>query len=704
MSKELFVSSTPHETKVAVVEDDQLSEIYFERENEYTLAGSIYKGRVTRVLPGMQSAFVDLGLERDAFLYVTDFFEEQEDREEYEQLVTQAHEDATRAQPQPPLQPQQPQREPAAPPQRPVETAREAGEAPPAAQLPRRGSQEAAPEGARNGDVPRRWRGRRRRGGRDFPEPKFARPQEPAGGPPPGYQPIILPGESISKYQRMAQPAEQAPRSTHAVEPTAAEPGEAASLAASTEPFAVTLEREIEQESRQPASPSELPQPAATTQSEFAPAAVPSAASNPGRPFAPGPGVIEEEEIEEEEGELPPFGDEFEDAEYEDLVEETLHRDQPAAAEVSPENGAALLEATEEVAVERAAIEGEVEELAEGEGEEREEEEGDGLEEAEAEVMAEGQEQQGEEARAEVRAPAATAGYQQRAERSEEFRRGRGRRGGRRMRTRRNIQRGPAPKITDLLREGQEILVQIAKEPIGKKGARITSHIALPGRFLVYMPTVNHIGVSRKISSDEERQRLKRLILSEHQGTGGFIVRTAAEGTSDDDLRADIRFLLNLWTEIRNRAESSKAPALIYHDLNLVERILRDQVTQSFNAVWVDSEPEYERVLRFVSRFAPNLVKRVKLYTKDAPLFETFNIQEEINKALKSKVWLKSGGYIVINQTEALVAIDINTGKYVGKTTRLEDTIVKTNIDAIKEIVRQIRLRDLGGIIVIDFI
>jgi Rne/Rng family ribonuclease len=219
------------------------------------------------------------------------------------------------------------------------------------------------------------------------------------------------------------------------------------------------------------------------------------------------------------------------------------------------------------------------------------------------------------------------------------------------------------------------------------------------------MPTVNHNGVSRKISSEEERQRLKRIINSERENqTGGFIVRTAAEKVSEEDLRADIRFLLNLWHEIKGRADSSKAPALIYHDLNLVERILRDQVSGSFSHIWVDTEAEYERVLRFVSRFQPTLVKRVKLYTKETPLFEQFNIQDEINKALKSKVWLKSGGYIVLNQTEALVAIDINTGKYVGKSNRLEDTIVKINTDAIKEIVRQIRLRDLGGIIVVDFI
>ena len=261
------------------------------------------------------------------------------------------------------------------------------------------------------------------------------------------------------------------------------------------------------------------------------------------------------------------------------------------------------------------------------------------------------------------------------------------------------------PAISELLKPGQEILCQIAKEPIAKKGARITSHIALPGRFLVFMPTVNHTGVSRKIESDTERRRLKEILLSERgEASGGFIVRTAAAGASEEELRSDLRFLLNLWADIKQRSESSKSPALIYHDLNLVERVLRDQVTDTFSAIWVDTETEYERVLRFLQRFQPSLIRRVKLYTKETPLFEQFGITEEINKALRSKVWLKSGGSIVINQTEALVAIDINTGKFVGKTTRLEDTIVKTNLDAIPEIVRQIRLRDLGGIIIIDFI
>ncbi len=276
----------------------------------------------------------------------------------------------------------------------------------------------------------------------------------------------------------------------------------------------------------------------------------------------------------------------------------------------------------------------------------------------------------------------------------------RGGRGGRQ-----SMQSTNLPAISDLLKPGQEILVQIAKEPIAKKGARITSHIALPGRFLVFMPTVNHTGVSRKIESDAERRRLKEILLSEKgEASGGFIVRTAAAGATEEELRSDLRFLLNLWADVKSRSDSSKSPALIYHDLNLIERILRDQVTDTFSAIWVDSETEYERVLRFLQRFQPSLIRRVKLYSKEMPLFEQFGITEEINKALRSKVWLKSGGSIVINQTEALVAIDINTGKYVGKTARLEDTIVKTNLDAIPEIVRQIRLRDLGGIIIIDFI
>lgn len=265
------------------------------------------------------------------------------------------------------------------------------------------------------------------------------------------------------------------------------------------------------------------------------------------------------------------------------------------------------------------------------------------------------------------------------------------------------------PTITDLLREGQEILVQIAKEPIAKKGARITSHIALPGRFLVYMPTVEHVGVSRKIESDSERVRLRKLIQAiraeEDVPSGGFIVRTAGIGISEQDLRDDARYLVRTWLDIRRDAEKMKAPALAHRDLDLVQRILRDQLSDDFAAIRVDSEEEYLRIVEFINRIQPRMVKRVKLYTRETPILEAYGVQAEIEKAIKPRVWLRSGGYLVINQTEALVAIDVNTGKFVGRGgTRLEDTITRTNLEAVEEIVRQIRLRDLGGIIVLDLI
>ncbi len=265
------------------------------------------------------------------------------------------------------------------------------------------------------------------------------------------------------------------------------------------------------------------------------------------------------------------------------------------------------------------------------------------------------------------------------------------------------------PTITDLLREGQEILVQIAKEPIAKKGARITSHIALPGRFLVYMPTIEHLGVSRKIESASERNRLRILIQKIKQEevvpSGGFIVRTAGIGISEEDLRQDARYLINTWLDVKKTSEKAKSPALVHQDLDIIERLLRDQLSNEFTAIRVDSEEEYQRIVEFINRIQPRLVNRVKLYTRDEPILENYGVQEEISKALKPRVWLRSGGYLVINQTEALVAIDVNTGKFVGKgNARLEDTITKTNMEAVDEIARQIRLRDLGGIIVLDLI
>ncbi|HKW17740.1 MAG TPA: Rne/Rng family ribonuclease [Terriglobales bacterium] len=748
MTKELFVSSTPHETKVGLVEDDQLAEVYLERENEYTLAGSIYKGRVTRVLPGMQSAFVDIGLERDAFLYVSDFMELENQDEDLDEVP------AIRTAPQASPTARSSGGEEAAPEETGTE---EVKETPSAAANGGAGS--SRDERDRGG-----WRGRRRRGRRDrLARPAQAEPRREERedyGPPPGYEPILLPGESISKYRGRgsAAPATAAPAGSarvdethsavsetfpqdeplfadlHSDEENASAHAELVRSENRTTDIPIRLRDEFDdfQESHSEAGSEQWdreqkrlheqnvaavfgqvaesePEPqAGTEEASVKPADTLNKSKEPYSANLTQEQTFEEEEIDEEEADISAYVEELEEEGSFDEFEEETH----AAGErpgVESEQIAASAETDanvvpfsgEPVSEEGSQIEPSTEEVDEAAEEEAELEEAQA--EAEALLAAEAVSNGTVDARAEVRAPAATAGYTQRAYRPGYDRNRRGRRTGNRRFRRHEPQN--LPQITDLLKEGQEILVQIAKEPIGKKGARITSHIALPGRFLVYMPTVNHTGVSRKIASEEERQRLKRIIQSEREnGHGGFIVRTAAQGADENELRADIRFLKGLWNEIRTRAENGKSPALIYHDLNVVERILRDQVTADFSAIWVDTEQEYERILRFANRFQPALVRRVKLYTKEAPLFEQFGLRDEIDKALKSKVWLKSGGYIVINQTEALVAIDVNTGKYVGKTARLEDTIVKTNVDAIKEIVRQIRLRDLGGIIVIDFI
>ncbi len=259
------------------------------------------------------------------------------------------------------------------------------------------------------------------------------------------------------------------------------------------------------------------------------------------------------------------------------------------------------------------------------------------------------------------------------------------------------------PPIEDLLQEGQEILVQVAKEPLGTKGARITSHISLPGRHLVYMPTVDHVGISRRIELEEEKTRLRELIESIRPPGTGFIVRTAAEGKSEEDLRADMEFLVGLWREVVRRRENCGAPALIHSDLDVTSKVLRDILTEDVARIVVDSREEYAKIVRFLSTFMPKLKYALELHDGDEPIFDSFGLEVEISRALGRKVWLKSGGYIIIEQTEALTAVDVNTGRFVGKH-NLEDTILKTNLEAVKEIAYQLRLRNIGGLIIIDFI
>jgi ribonuclease G len=257
--------------------------------------------------------------------------------------------------------------------------------------------------------------------------------------------------------------------------------------------------------------------------------------------------------------------------------------------------------------------------------------------------------------------------------------------------------------IEEMLHKGQEVLVQVSKEPLGTKGARVTSFVSIPGRYIVYMPQTRHVGVSRRIHDDAERDRLRAIVRDLPPPPGGFIVRTVAEGKGDEELVADIHFLSRLWTQVQSRFESAKAPSLLHEEMDVTFRVVRDLFSPEVEEFLVDSEQAYDKSLGYATTLVPQLASRVKRWDKDAPIFEATGIERDIDKALRRRVWLKSGGYIVIDHTEALVAIDVNTGKYVGKRD-LEETILKINLEAVTEVVRQIRLRDLGGIIIIDFI
>ncbi len=261
----------------------------------------------------------------------------------------------------------------------------------------------------------------------------------------------------------------------------------------------------------------------------------------------------------------------------------------------------------------------------------------------------------------------------------------------------------PPSQIEDLLCEGQEILVQVSKEPIGTKGTRVTSHLTLPSRYLVLMPTVDHVGVSRRIKDQGERRRLMEITQGIKPQGLGAIVRTASEGGDEDLLKGDMDFLLKLWDNIQRKKEHCSAPSLIHSDLNIVLRVIRDLLSPEVNKVVVDDRGEYLNIINFTKTYMPKLECDIEIYEGGEPIFDAYGIEMEIDKSLGRKVWLKSGGYIVIDMTEALTAIDINTGRFVGKR-NLEDTILKTNLEAAKEIAYQLRLRNIGGIIIIDFI
>ena len=517
MAKELIISSTSLETKLAILEEDQVTQIFVERKRSRGILGNIYKGKVARVLPGMQAAFVDIGLERNAFLYVTDFTE---DLEEYEELFV-SESDPIEQKALVPVEKEE-------------------------SRPGRRGKRSVQARSSQKTSVP---------------------DEKPSQDRPPRQQ-APAPVKEITP-EKQIDPVISFTGDTFAPKIL---PGQINSAGNNGKTG-------FRQDSR--------PVPLS---SDILPLTIPKTSGASKKDEKPG-------------------------------------RDRPAGGEAQAE----IFDTPPVMAAPR----------SNGKSRDRKKSQG----------------------------------------------------------------RGSSQLIGDLLKEGQEILVQIAKEPIGKKGARITSHIVLPARYLVFMPTVDHVGVSRRIASSKERHRL-RDIISGLRGSfeKGFIVRTAGDGKPKADFEQDMIYLTRLWEQVRNKAERQPAPSLVHSELDLVQRIVRDFFSKDFSAIRVDDEHEYERLVDFISNFNPDLVKKVRLYNKKTPIFDEFKVNAEIEQALKTKVWLRNGGYIDINQTEALVAVDVNTGKYVGRTNSLEDTITKTNLDAVREVARQIRLRDLGGIIVLDLI
>jgi Rne/Rng family ribonuclease len=750
MAKELIVSVNGREKKIAIIENEKVTEFYIERgEENQGIVGNIYKGRVMRVLPGMQSAFVDIGLERDAFLYVSDFFDEEE---EFERIVidkskkgdvAEAHRVAQeqielgRVEREYRIEATQERAEPL----------REVAELPEAlAESESESETEPAGESA-EGSKRRSRRGRRRgRSGEPSeesedvsaaPAPRIRAEDidTPFVASDPSIHRIVDEEETAAVNGEMFKDARLQERlldQIHAGEfnlEADFRTAEVGSLLSAVEYRDESFQRiddgEVGAESAPPRTREQVAAHLEMFRDEIDDRPAQSASFQR---------VSDDEDLQGDTSASAVSDQPIEESEKQPRGRTTARKSRLGKLLNSvsgKKKTATKRSSSKRVAKDKPAEQSDevdVEASAEVSYEDAEASIDDGRSRAEFATRRGGRRRRrptkggseatdtpsetpganGEDVEPEVVAevapaekvpapiPAPAAGPRER---------------GRNGRSQRGFSRRDRhqPTITDLLREGQEILVQIAKEPIAKKGARITSHIALPGRFLVYMPTVEHVGVSRKIESDSERQRLRKLIqlirAEEDIPSGGFIVRTAGVGISEKDLREDVRYLVRTWLDIRAAAEKSKPASLVHKDLDLVQRILRDQLSDDFAAIRVDSEEEYESIVEFVNRIQPRMLKKVHLFTREEPILEKFGVQAEIDKAIKPRVWLKSGGYLVINQTEALVAIDVNTGKFVGRGSgRLEDTITRTNLEAVDEIVRQIRLRDLGGIIVLDLI
>jgi len=596
MGSILLINAAGRETRVALVENGHIAEFYLERKKDKGVVGNIYKGRVVRVLPGMQAAFVDIGLDKAAFLYVSDVVYDPDFARAQFELTEGEHEDA-------PEVPDELEETGAAPAEAPADL-----EAPSlhaevehvdahADALHEAAQAEAFSEG----------------GEPELDEPDDGSPDEVSDGDEADIDDAD-PFEAGSPVDA-TEPAV-------GLDAAATDEGGAASAGGEQ-----TTARPLEAAPVDAPIPLPAPEPAALSLDAPADGGAPAAA-------APDEGA----------GGTPAQG-----------TGETA----AAMSSGAPPSGAAPSRAPDRSG--------------------------------------------GRGAQGERRAPRELRERQQQ-ERGQGQGRGRNAKGkGKGDRREDRPRPRKEVRIEDLLKVGQEVVVQISKDPIGSKGARLTSHISIPGRHLVFMPTVDHVGISRRISNEKERRRLREIVDRLRPPGTGFIVRTVAENVPQAKLESDIRFLIEIWNQVVRKNEKRGGPGLMHPDLDLILRATRDLFAADVEKLVVDDRDEYERILGFVTAQDPALAQRVVLHDSDEPIFDSYGIEQEIRRATQRKVWLKSGGYLIIDQAEALTAIDVNSGRYVGKKS-LEETITKINMEAAKEIVYQLRLRNIGGIIICDFI
>jgi Rne/Rng family ribonuclease len=641
MSNILVINASGQETRVALIEQGTISEYYLERKNEKGIVGNIYKGRVVRVLPGMQAAFVDIGLDKAAFLYVGDIVSDPSFpgfSEEMDIKAGSVEGDPLEAEDLP----------------EPSEESLPHAAEPPAEPAPG----EAAATSTATGSAP-----------------------SDAG---PGNALAQVSGPSAGQSESLLQPSlPAAPERAAGIQPPPPpepEP-ERDAVAPVTEGIGETR---AESDAARSAAAEAVPVEAAAGAQTAEPAEILE--------------LHPEDVIEEDDDDLDSDEEEMDEADAAHAAAEEAMAAEQAGAEASQADANAEPGAPASPP-----------EAAAGDTPQPGDAGARGLPAEQRPAAREGRRGRRRGGRGRRRGGESAprpAGEQPKAERRAEAKPWQGpaeRRGA----EKRNGNGHKRAQIQDLLKEGDEVLVQAVKDPIGTKGARITCHISLPGRHLVFMPTVDHVGISRRIENEKERRRLRDLVDRYRPPGTGFIVRTVAENEPSEKLTADIKFLLGLWNEVGKKRESMKAPACVHPDLDLILRSIRDLFSDEVEKLVIDDRAEYERTRAFVEQAAPELKDRIELYSGEEPIFDEYGIEQELIRAQNRKVWLKSGGYIIIDQTEALVAIDVNSGRYVGKKgagASLEDTITKINCEAAKEIVYQLRLRNIGGIIIIDFI